>query len=98
MIMKYLEKRDETNRPLVVHGKSGLGKTSIMAKAFELMKLKHKESVAVIRFLGTTADSSTISRLLYSICCQIKRALTSSTPDIPEVRLLISFFGIVNFK
>eukprot|EP00111_Clytia_hemisphaerica_P016128 TCONS_00047711-protein len=76
-IISYIgkEEEDEENRTtLVVYGESGCGKTSIMAKAAALAKQEYPDHIQVTRFLGTTADSSTISRLLNSICNQLQRS------------------------
>ncbi|XP_054750626.2 NACHT domain- and WD repeat-containing protein 1-like isoform X1 [Lytechinus pictus] len=59
-------------RPLVIHGVSGSGKTSIMA-----MVAKHSKEffgrncVTVLRFLGTSVQTSSIHMTLQSICRQI---------------------------
>lgn len=47
--------------PLVIHGESGVGKTSLMTKVIMEVQEKNKErNVAVMyRFCGTTPDSST---------------------------------------
>ncbi|XP_055958767.1 NACHT domain- and WD repeat-containing protein 1 [Patella vulgata] len=65
---------NNSDEPLVIHGSSGCGKTSIVAMAAKhtFDKEKEKETTIVIRFLGTTPDSSNISALLYSVISQIK--------------------------
>jgi len=77
---------DTGNAPLVVHGESGCGKTSVIAKAAALAKTKYPDRLQVVRFLGTTAESSTISRVLRSICNQIQRTaelpLDASKPQV----------------
>uniref|UniRef100_A0A1I7RSF5 WD_REPEATS_REGION domain-containing protein n=1 Tax=Bursaphelenchus xylophilus TaxID=6326 RepID=A0A1I7RSF5_BURXY len=65
------------NYPLIFFGEHGCGKTSIMAKvATESRKwLTSSESdsmpVIILRFLGTSPDSSSIGPLLVSVCEQI---------------------------
>ena len=88
-IISYIakEEEDEENRTaLVVFGESGCGKTSIMAKAASLAKQEYPDHIQVTRFLGTTADSSTISRLLNSICNQLQRSsqlkIDASQPQV----------------
>lgn len=61
-IENYLKEK-ETTQPLVVHGVSGMGKSSLMAKAIETTQSDNK----VFRFVGATADSSNIRTLLISI-------------------------------
>lgn len=59
-VHKYLSRRDPM-MPLVVHGESGVGKTSLMAKVVEETQDSNKDkNVAILyRFCGTTPDSST---------------------------------------
>ncbi|KAL4232336.1 hypothetical protein ACF0H5_009907 [Mactra antiquata] len=62
-------------KPLILYGSSGTGKTSIMAMAAKLAKTwMPKRPVVILRFLGTSPDSSNLMSLLYSISSQIKRA------------------------
>eukprot|EP00794_Sanderia_malayensis_P012962 gene12962-14292_t len=69
-IHNYL--KGSVNHPLVVHGESGSGKTSVLSMALECSRSWFASDVAVIaRYLGTTPDSSLLRRLLYSICQQI---------------------------
>lgn len=74
---------------VVLHGESGCGKTSIMAKiATEVKKWVEDESaIVVIRFIGTSPDSSGIRPLLRSICIQLCKATGENTADVPEVIL-----------
>ena len=72
---------------VVLHGESGCGKTSIMAKiAFEVKQWVEDESaIVVLRFIGTSPDSSGIRPLLRSICIQLCKATGQKISDIPEV-------------
>lgn len=59
--------------PLVIHGKSGCGKTAVMAMAAkEISKLMDQKGCICLRFLGTTPRSSSIRRVLKTILWQIK--------------------------
>jgi hypothetical protein len=82
--------------PLVVHGPSGCGKTALMAMAARACSLEHSSlanethsaalgPVLIVRFLGTTQLSSSVRRLLPSMCTQIALALGSLTPDGPAM-------------
>ncbi|XP_052105636.1 NACHT domain- and WD repeat-containing protein 1-like isoform X2 [Mytilus californianus] len=63
-----------SENPLVIHGFSGCGKTSIMAMAAKLTKsIWKKQAVVLCRFIGTTPDSSTIGPLLKSLILQIRQ-------------------------
>ena len=59
-IHNYVSGPDPT-MPLVIHGESGVGKTSLMAKVVMEIQEKNKErNLAIMyRFCGTSPDSST---------------------------------------
>uniref|UniRef100_A0AC35EXK7 NACHT domain-containing protein n=1 Tax=Panagrolaimus sp. PS1159 TaxID=55785 RepID=A0AC35EXK7_9BILA len=64
----------ENNLPLIFYGENGCGKTSIMAKIATECRgwlTDAVEPVLILRFLGTSPDSSSISPLLNSLCEQI---------------------------
>ncbi|XP_066274641.1 NACHT domain- and WD repeat-containing protein 1-like isoform X1 [Branchiostoma lanceolatum] len=70
-------------QPLVIHGESGCGKTSVMAVAAHTASEMEGERAVVLRFLGTTPDSTTIHRLLLSLCQQINRVYKDNS-RVPE--------------
>jgi len=86
--------------PFFLFGPSGCGKTSLLAKSFQMatqdprMYSAGVEPVFIIRFLGTTADSSDIHKLLGSLCHQIFLVYQSgAATGIPEDHNeLIKFF------
>ena len=64
----------DNDKPLVLYGEGGCGKTSLLAKCVELSANKwfaNARPVCVIRFLGTTPDSSALAPALLSICQQV---------------------------
>ena len=62
---------DKTNEPLVIYGISGMGKSSLIAKAIDnVSKLIPKNSL-IYRFVGATQNSTTIRSLLISICDEL---------------------------
>ncbi|XP_022103450.1 NACHT domain- and WD repeat-containing protein 1-like isoform X2 [Acanthaster planci] len=69
-------------KPLVVHGVSGSGKTSVMAmlarNACDWLK---QELVVILRFLGTSGPSTGIHSVLQTICGQICYAYNLEQPD-----------------
>jgi hypothetical protein len=73
-IETYLQSNEA--QPLVLHGQSGVGKTSIMAQVVQ----KHPQ--ALYRFIGATPTSSDIQRLLTSICEEINER-TGQETEIP---------------
>ena len=54
---------EDTKKTIVLHGKSGSGKTAIMAKIKEEL-VKNKQAIVIIRFFGTSPNSSTIHSIL----------------------------------
>lgn len=60
------------SRPLIVHGRSGSGKTSIMANVAKSIHGNWcSEAFVVVRFLGTSPLSSSLRNVLVSVCEQI---------------------------
>ncbi|CAF4093250.1 unnamed protein product, partial [Adineta steineri] len=74
-LKEYINDDDNENHPCIVYGTSGCGKTSLLAKAAtEISNWWPNRSVSIIlRFLGTTSSSSTMSKSLLSISEQICR-------------------------
>ena len=72
---------------VVLHGGSGCGKTSIMAKIATEVKqwVEDESAIVIVRFIGTSPDSSGIRTLLRSICLQMCKATGQDTADVPEV-------------
>lgn len=90
----------------VLHGESGCGKTSLMAKvAMEVKKWLAKDSATIVtRFIGTTPDSSDVRSLMRSICQQICKADEDSESDtVPQVNklsaeeLVLSVYSLHSF-
>ena len=77
----------ERQRVAILHGESGCGKTSIMAKmAVDIGKWLEPESpIVVLRFIGTSPESSSIRLLLRSVCHQLYMITENDIEDIPEV-------------
>eukprot|EP00004_Rigifila_ramosa_P003105 TRINITY_DN1325_c0_g1_i10.p1 TRINITY_DN1325_c0_g1~~TRINITY_DN1325_c0_g1_i10.p1 ORF type:complete len:1309 (+),score=319.57 TRINITY_DN1325_c0_g1_i10:273-4199(+) len=88
-ISKYLvasEPVEGIQQPFVVSGISGSGKTSLMAAAWTAARSLNAASTLVLRFLGTSAASSTARQLLLSLCKQLGRVMPHGTvlPDLPD--------------
>ncbi|KAK1124232.1 hypothetical protein K0M31_006607 [Melipona bicolor] len=63
----------DSEKPLVLYGEGGCGKTSLLAKSAGLTSsawLTGRKPINIIRFLGTTPDSSALTPTLISICQQ----------------------------
>ncbi|CAH1783942.1 unnamed protein product [Owenia fusiformis] len=73
--MENLPPLTEYNKPIVIHGQSGSGKTALVAKVHQLIpKWLGSNCVRVIRFLGTSAECTNIKETLLSIIAQIIKA------------------------
>ncbi|XP_046986255.1 NACHT and WD repeat domain-containing protein 2 [Schistocerca americana] len=76
----------DSEKPLVLYGEGGCGKTSLLAKAASLTStewFRGRKPISVIRFLGTTPDSSALTPTLISICQQISYNYMLPFDDIP---------------
>jgi len=64
----------DSDKPLILYGEGGCGKTSLLAKSAGLTStvwLTGRKPISVIRYLGTTPDSSALTPTLISICQQV---------------------------
>ena len=75
---------EESSHALVIHGESGVGKTSVLAKVASLvpswtaaMANPVKTSV-IVRFIGITPRCSSIQQLLHSVCHQVSHSARTS--------------------
>ncbi|XP_055855708.1 NACHT and WD repeat domain-containing protein 2 [Episyrphus balteatus] len=77
----------DSDKPLVLYGEGGCGKTSLLAKSASLVAsdwFVSKRPINVIRFLGTTPDSSALTPTLISICQQISYNYMLPFENIPD--------------
>jgi WD40 repeat protein len=75
------------NHPLVVHGQSGVGKSTVMARAI------HDTPDPIYRFVGMTPESSDIRRLLMSVCQEIAIRYQSNKTIPQDYDELIAAFS-----
>ena len=81
----------KSNVPMVIHGVTGSGKTSIMAGVAYHIKKRYPLSkmILIIRFIGITPSSSSIRCVLRSICEQV------STINCTQISKLIILFPLI---
>lgn len=81
--------------PMVIHGSSGSGKTSIMAVvAKSARQWLGDGTVCIFRFLGTSPESSSIRSTIASICLQICEVYTM---DAPKADILEDYSQLIRF-
>ena len=87
-----------STEPLVIHAGSGCGKTSVMAMVAKLSKeWLGSSAVSILRFLGTSADSSGICNVLKSIYMQIAHVYELDVPfeDLTDSNKLFRYFQVL---
>ncbi|XP_022102527.1 NACHT domain- and WD repeat-containing protein 1-like [Acanthaster planci] len=87
---------DKDGVPMVLYGESGSGKTSIMAKCAALVQqswLCGTDTVMMLRFLGTSPNTSSIQRVLTTLCKQIIQVFNRTDFQVPtEYNKLVAAF------
>ncbi|RLD46283.1 MAG: hypothetical protein DRI88_07775 [Bacteroidetes bacterium] len=78
-IQKYTG--NDSHAPLVIYGRSGMGKSSLMAKAIEQTGNTSKARI-IYRFVGATKRSSSIRGLLISISREIDKSFAAELEGI----------------
>ncbi len=69
-IDQYLQS-PETDRPLLIFGAGGTGKTALVAKAVIEARRRHPEAMVIMRLIGVTPGSVEVRSLLEGVCEQI---------------------------
>jgi WD40 repeat protein/AAA+ ATPase superfamily predicted ATPase len=84
-IDQYVNSRltSKSNRPLVIYGRSGSGKSALMAHAIEEFRNNYPSTEVVSRFIGATPESINGRALLESLCKQISRIYGVDESTIP---------------
>ena len=100
--LEYIFFQDDRCDPLVIHGQSGCGKTSVVSMAAKEVWNCFSQSNIVIRYIGTTPNSSQVRLLLYSVCQQICFIYGRDPTKIRQVCIFNlerrAFFGLTCFK
>ncbi|KAL4712468.1 hypothetical protein ACJJTC_007484 [Scirpophaga incertulas] len=79
--------KNSSEKPLVLYGEGGCGKTSLLAKSAAMSLdtwFAEARPTNIIRFLGTTPDSSALTPTLISICQQISYNFALPFENIPD--------------
>lgn len=85
------------NSPLIVYGKSGLGKSSLMAKAINELIIKDSRRV-IFRFIGATPQSSDTKSILLSILQELGVELNNIESNSLEDFSLKSYQALIELK
>ena len=87
-ILDHLQGVD--NRPLVLQGVSGCGKSAILAQAAALGSARRRTAVSIRRFVGVTPASSSGISLLQSVCEEIATNYDQPTEIPMDFSLVIA--------
>ena len=84
-IQRYLFDPNKTVKPYIVYGQPGCGKSFVMAAvATKVKSWFGPDTVVVMRFLGTSSDSSSIYSTVSSVTEQIRAAYEMAPPRNAE--------------
>ncbi|UYV69119.1 NWD2 [Cordylochernes scorpioides] len=92
-IREYIQ--GPSDQVLVLHGRGGSGKTSLLAKGASMIvewSPPGSKPILILRFLGTTPDSSSIVPMLTSICHQITYNYCLPLTEIPDDLIPLSAY------
>ncbi|XP_019639552.1 PREDICTED: uncharacterized protein LOC109481422 isoform X1 [Branchiostoma belcheri] len=91
-IKAYL--RTGSRQPLIVHGTSGIGKTSLLSKAAMQTAdwTSCGDSAVIVRLIGLTSESRNIRSLLRRLCLQLTHVYGGDIALIPQ-----DYMSLVNF-
>ncbi|XP_052773777.1 uncharacterized protein LOC128212382 [Mya arenaria] len=83
VVQLKIQPHAEFCRPVIVVGKSGSGKTALMAKLAEVSQSWYasKNPVFMVRFLGTSTMSTAIREVLFGLCEQIWQVYKIQRPS-----------------
>ncbi len=75
--------KDENNHLLTIHGKSGTGKSALLAFAVKKTNENFPKAAIAFRSIGATPSSSDGRSLLESLCRQVSKIYEADETDIP---------------
>ncbi|KAK3272639.1 hypothetical protein CYMTET_19078 [Cymbomonas tetramitiformis] len=84
--------------PVLVHGDSGSGKTSLLCRVAVTLQQQLPESgTMVLRLCGTTPLSSSARELLWGVCMQLSMVRDEATGPPISVPAISDFMGLVEW-
>ncbi|XP_050411152.1 NACHT and WD repeat domain-containing protein 2 isoform X2 [Patella vulgata] len=83
IIRDHIQK--DNKLPLLIHGETGCGKSSLVAKVVQQCWELDTPSAVIIRFGGLTPESMTVKSTLISIYLQISRVINDDTVIEPDM-------------
>ncbi len=90
-IERYLTRSD--GHPLVITGRSGCGKSAILARAAADCRMRNPGAAVIVRFIGATPESSEGRSLLGSLCHEIAACYGAPPAELPDdYRALVAAF------
>jgi hypothetical protein len=99
-LLTNIHSRIELNRrnvatPIALIAESGCGKTSFMARLAQELRIWYPTSAVFIRFLGTSAPSTSIEAVIRSLCTQLKKLYGTDDDDEDEDDSSLTFSSLV---
>ena len=90
-IAEYLQGEDR--RPMVIHGASGSGKSAVVARASETVRVNPGSAVVIRRFIGATPESSSGITLRRSLSEEIGERYGVAEEIPAEFHSIVRTFG-----
>eukprot|EP01103_Thecamoeba_quadrilineata_P016414 TRINITY_DN5482_c0_g1_i1.p1 TRINITY_DN5482_c0_g1~~TRINITY_DN5482_c0_g1_i1.p1 ORF type:complete len:1835 (+),score=369.73 TRINITY_DN5482_c0_g1_i1:132-5507(+) len=87
LVLKIMVDLERPSQPLMLYGDAGCGKTAILARVATKVKTARPQAAVIVRFLGTTPESSTGRGLLKCLCRTISRIYGSKNNSRKSMRL-----------
>lgn len=84
-IIAYVENAAD-QKPLVVTGVSGCGKSALLAQCVSECRVRHERHLAIPHFIGASPGSTMLAMTLHSICETLRRecGLSEDVPADPD--------------
>ncbi|XP_013384418.1 NACHT domain- and WD repeat-containing protein 1 [Lingula anatina] len=80
-ILAHINYNDKPQKPYIVHGTSGCGKTVTLAQLGRHLKAKQKNTIVIQRFIGISQRSSWLHDILIGIQIELCKELNLPVPE-----------------